>query len=181
MKKATLMLSLSVVGLLAGAAPASADPCAPFVARMFSNNYSYGSPSWYDVLGTRVVARGADGFSSFTMSPSYRPSMGMSNPASALRSWFSIYADAGRTLAQGRFMDVFPGRSDGNADSTSLRIRRSGAIELIQHAWGDTTYALTNLQCYPGHTGDAFVITGTQRTPGYGLNVNLLIVPNWLI
>ena len=98
--------------------------------------------------------------------------MGMSNPASASRSFFSIWPDGGHTLAQGRFMDVFPGRSDGDADSTSLRIRRTGTVELIQHAWGDTTYALTNLQCYPGHTGTRSCSPapsaprGTASTPG---------------
>jgi len=161
---------------------AIADDCRPYVTKLFDgfpDSSGFPTANYYEVSAVRITARGTAGFTSFSMSPSYSTTQGISNPGT--HSLFVIKKDKATDSIKGKFQDVFPGRTDGQADLTTLSIFRSGAVQLRLDDWGGTLVSLGALGCFPGHTGDAFIMRGSKRSDGWGIDMWMfLIVPRFL-
>lgn len=156
--------------LLAVSGMASAAPCAPYIEKMYVGFPGDPVPGdGFSVTGARVAARGAFGFTSFAMASDYSPTQGMSTPTSARRSTFTIAPNSALSLIEGRFVDVFPGRSGDSGDATTLRIHRSGQVQVRLDRWGGGLITLSNLQCYPGQDSNTYMMLGQNRD-AYGLN-----------
>lgn len=139
-----------------------------------------GAGHYFFVKGARVTARGGSAYTSHVASPTYRSDMTQAEKARL--DYFNAGVNTGRTLLEGSFKDVFPGRADGAVDATTFRLHRNGRVELVLNAWGNTVSALTNLQCFPGHGGSGFVLQGQSRTSSHGVNMwTFYIAPQWLI
>jgi len=165
---------LAAAGLALLSSHALAEDCTPYVSRMYA--YVAPGPSYYyNVSAVRMTARGAAGFSSFSMGPSYSPSVGIATrPTPHL---FSVSPDSTGSVV-GKFQEVFPGRTDGSSDLTTLKVSRSGTVQLKLDEWGGVLVSLTNVQCYPGHTGKAFLLTGSAYSSGYGRDLwTFLFIP----
>lgn len=177
-------LALASLAVLAFAGNASAESCVGYINAMY-NGFAgdvHGAGHWFDTTGTRVTARSAFGYSSFAMHPSYAASQGMSNAATVARQSFAIVPNAAGTVIEGQFRDVFPGRSNGATDLTTLRIFRTGVVQIRLDAWGGATYNLSALQCYAGHDNNTFVMTGQRRDAGFGLDTwTFVFNPGWLL
>lgn len=174
-----LFAGLAGAVLMLTGSQAMADNCASYVANLYGW-IADGSATHYSVRAVRVTARGGDGFSSFSMAEPYTPSWGIANSGAAARHVFYLVPDRTSGVLSGRFQDVFPGRINGETDLTTLSILRSGAVRFRLNDWGGAIGTLSNLECFPGHTGRAFVMTGRSRTAGFGLDVwTFLITPGW--
>lgn len=181
MKRSILATAVLALGLCGQAAAA---PCGTYIDRMFTGFPGDHAPAhWFHVEANLIAARNMSGFSAFAMDPSYATSQGISNPATAYKS--GLYVSKPYNTAsymQGQFRAVFPGRSDGSTDLTTLRIFRSGSVQMILNAWGNSTVNLSDLQCFPGHVSNTFVLIGQERSAGYGLTTwTMVLSPGWLL
>jgi len=166
---------LAAAFLVTAGSQAMADSCTSYIANLYAWLDDQ-SATGYNVQAVRVTARDGGGFSSFSMDPSYTPSMGISTRPSP-RYLFHIGNDGTGTLT-GQFQDVFPGRTDGSSDLTTLRIRRPTVVQLRFDDWGGGLATLTGLQCFPGNFGRSFVMTG--RSSAWGVDLwSFVIIPTW--
>ncbi|MCA2960329.1 MAG: hypothetical protein IOD12_08750 [Silvanigrellales bacterium] len=141
---------------------------------------TYGAGHNFYIKGSRVTARGASAYTSYAAAPSYRSDMTLAQKARL--DFFYAGMNAGRTVLEGAFKDVFPSRADGAIDATTFRIHRNGRVELVLNAWGNVASDLTNVQCFPGHGSSGFVLQGQSRTSSHGVNMwTFFIAPQWLI
>lgn len=167
----TLSLSTSQV---------SADACNAYIEGMYNGFEGdlYGAAHWFTIKGNRVTARNYDGYTSFAMNTGYSREDSVADAAQKDR----IYMWKNGGVSTAKFKDVFPSRASGKVDLTTLNIYENGKVEIVLNEWSDATYSLSNLQCYPGHTGSTFMLTGQNRTGSHGLdNWTFLITPAWLI
>jgi hypothetical protein len=149
-----LALAMLALGL---AAPAHADPCGPFLARLFADVDA--QTGYYDASGTRVTVR-PFWFTSLALNPAYRASDGISTPAQSNRRQFDLIGPVGGDV-QGPFREVFTDRADGVTDPGVLWLRRDGRVQI-----GSAT--LSQLQCYQNPVdADSFLLTGMRHIAGY--------------
>jgi hypothetical protein len=177
-RRISLASVLCVLGSLLGASRAAAvddGSCLPFFTQAFSPAFNY-----LEVIGTRVTARGPGGFASFSMSETYEVESGLASPAAAAQSAFRIHrAGAGTDrYYSGKFHDVFPERGNGDEDLTTFTFTIGGSVRLVLDSWGGGSVPLAGVSCYSGHFGDSFILTGYNRTPGWGVSVfSFLVMP----
>lgn len=176
------MRRLALLGLFLSH-QAFADSCNTYISGIFDGfpGESRGPASYYFVKGTRVTARGAFGFTSHFANVNYRNTMSQADKArndSFILSW-----SGSPDMRVGQFQDVFPGRPDGAIDLSTLRIHRSGRVEVVLDRWGSYTFGLNSLQCYPGSSTPAkgFMMTGLFREPSGSFDQwTFLLSPYWI-
>lgn len=177
-----LILAVTAVPVPSALAyPRSSTSCTSYIRGMFEgfSGYRYKEGYSFKVKGTRITARGKDGFSSFAMNQRYSTREGLSSTNSSRKQGFTMYpVSRGGSLIQGKFQDVFPGRRDGKSDLTTLQVYRNGLVQIVLNSWGNTRVNLRNLACYRGHQGINFVLTGQNRTSSHGFDFwTFLITP----
>ena len=161
------------------ATPTFADPCLSYITPLFEGVNGMPAPASVTVRGTRLSARGANGFTSAAAASDYRTNMSQADKAA--RDSFVIALNQGETALEGTFQDVFPGRPDAAIDLTTLKVSRNGRVEIILNRWGNAVIQLGNVQCYPGHQGAAFVMNGRARDAGYGLDMWTFVLSPYFI
>ncbi|NJM19589.1 MAG: hypothetical protein HC836_35830 [Richelia sp. RM2_1_2] len=163
----------------------STTSCSRYIQGMFEgfSGDTLGAGHWFNVKGTRITARGQGGYSSFAMRENYAVRDGISTTVSSGKEGFLISKpNTTASVIQGKFQDVFPGRKDGKTDLTTLQVNRDGRVQIVLNAWGNATVNLANLECYRGHQGSTFVLTGQNRTYSHGFDFwTFVITPDWLI
>jgi hypothetical protein len=176
------MRRLALLGLLLSH-QAFADSCTTYIAGMFDGfpGDNRGPAAQYYVKGTRVTARSNFGFTSYFASVNYRNTMTQADKAR--NDSFVLTRGPGNDRQTGQFQDVFPGRPDGSIDLSTLRIYRSGRVEVVLDRWGSYTFAMNSLQCYPGSTtaANGFMMTGLFREPSGSFDQwTFLLSPYWI-
>ncbi len=176
------MRRLAILGLFLSH-QAFADSCVSYFSGVFDGfpGEPRGPASSYNVKGTRVTARGNFGFTSHFANVNYRSSMSQADKAR--NDYFILSWGPSADMRIGQFQDVFPGRPDGAIDLSTLRLYRNGRVEVVLDRWGSYTFALNNLQCYPGSTTPAkgFMMTGHFREPSGSFDQwTFLLSPYWI-
>jgi hypothetical protein len=120
----TMALGLTLYGSLAAAQPATIS-CGTAIDNYFTQT------SRLNVVGTRVTARGALGFSSFTMANGYEvATTPLHTPAAGAQSIFT--AGKGSSYFTGPFHEVLPERGNGHVDLADFWVYRTGAFWLAR-------------------------------------------------
>lgn len=169
LKGALLAAALGVTA----SSPAFADDCSPYIGRLFSFDQDY-----WRVQAVSMTSRGSvGGFSSY--SDARRPGELPWRPNVVL-----TYLNPATGAIEVRFEARFPGSVDSlRSDQTTLIVEPSGRVMLRLDAWGGVSVDFgATIECFPGHQGDAFVLTGRARTSSHGLDVwTVLFEPDVLI
>lgn len=155
-----------------------AGSCRPYINNLYGWLTDQ-SASYYSVASVRLTARGSSGFTAFSMGPSYSPATGIANPSTPHPFYLTLNPASGKL--EGKYQEVFPSRSDGSSDLTTLLIPRTGSVQLRIDDWGGVLVTLSQLECFPGETGRAFVMRGRSSTPGYGTDRWMFLVTPGLL
>lgn len=173
---------LLALPLLMSAVPSFAEPCDRFIRGVFDgfSGDVHGPGHWHYVKGSRITSRGYGSFTSHAMHTNYRNDMTQAEKSRL--EGFTIAPTSNGMAREGKFLDVFPGRQDGANDLTTLRIQRDGRVQIVLNSWGNASTFLTDLSCYPAHRGSGFVLTGFDKSAGYGTTIwNFHLAPGWLL
>lgn len=155
----TMALGLTLHGSLAAAQPATIS-CGAAIDNYFTQT------SRLNVVGTRVTARGAFGFSSFTMANGYEvATTPLHTPAAGAQSIFT--AAKGSSYFTGPFHEVFPERGNGDVDLADFWVYRTGAFYLRATDWTTAWELLQGVTCYRGPQSQT-VVTGYIHIAGWG-------------
>ncbi|WNG47409.1 hypothetical protein F0U60_27260 [Archangium minus] len=157
----------AILGIILYVSPAAAQSpvsCGTVVAGYLDAPYA--GSDWLEIVGSRVVARGSFGFSSFTMADGYQvESTPLHTAAAGGRSVFS--APRSGSAYTGNFHEVFPGRGNGDEDRWQFWIERSGSVYLRSITWNGSWAPMQNVVCYTGSSGQ-LVVVGLINNPGFG-------------
>lgn len=162
--KLTSVLLVSAVGLLStqSAAAAPQVSCAAGMNRLMPDE-----GHWLNVVGTRVTARGAFGFSSFTMRDGFQiESTPLHTPAVSTQTVFTANRH-NSDVYTGYYHEVFPERGNGDEDRWQFWVNRSGQLWLRSVTWGGSWKNITNVTCFEGPE-DQLVMVAHVDNPGFG-------------
>ncbi|BDM83766.1 hypothetical protein [Acaryochloris marina] len=155
------LYSLTSAGLLVGSILTISTPASSHntssCEREFSALFNKAELNALTIRGSSVTARGNEGFTSFTMSPTYQvENMPLHTSGARVHDIFIV--DINGNSAKGKFVRVFPGRGNGNEDETELFLTRSGNLSLRSIKWNTEWEQLRNISCYRG-PGQQLVVT----------------------
>lgn len=177
---ATRFLGLVAVAA-AGIAPSQAFAATPVACSKAINEMLDDAPDWLNAFGTRVTARGAYGFSAFTMRDGFQiEDVPVDDPAfPRQRSFTAKHRDADNY--EGMFSEVFTDRGNADEDRVHFWVRRGGQFWLRFVTYTSAWKALQNAQCFRGPDGQV-VVRATIDNVGYGTDFwTFLIAPGYLI
>lgn len=124
---------------------------------------------WLRVIGSRMTARGDFGFSAFTMADGFQIETTPLHTAAAA-GYKAFRANRyGSSAFTGYFMQVFPGRGNGDEERWSFWLNEDGEFYLRPLSWEGEWVLLDNTVCHRGPE-EQFVVTAINSFPGFGTN-----------
>jgi hypothetical protein len=181
--KALQILSFLVVAAIGmRSSPSAAQPVTVPCGTAIDAYFTATTPpnQWLDVVGTRLTARGAFGFSSFSMANGYQVATTPLHTAGA-SGQSTFMASKGSSHYTGPFHEVFPGRGNGDVDRADFWVYRTGAVWLRDTSWSNTWTQLQAVTCYRGPQNQT-VIRGYIHVTSWGTDFWTFVVRgNYLI